>query len=327
MRHFAIVVSLLLLTAPALTAQESTKHTVYPVAGGATFEIELPRLTLTGSTLATNVTYDPTRMVYRYEYTINAASTNRASIRSVKIDITGRIARPQRDADLRENVTRLEQTQSATTIPVGITIPTTASFWNGDVSAGGRVFFSTYRDGAGVLPGSTLGGLVVESRLPPGVREAEISPSTDVWRTILRTHPEGELDPPADSRDYSLKITTVAPSDPDLSQLFNGGGQSPAEVNPFLRYVAPTDTRTKLPAGTASTWVVVVFGTTTAPASFTATLNGADIRSRFTPVPGAMQAVQIELQPGSNKLQLSIAGVTSSGRTARDTDTLTFLVQ
>ncbi|HEX7152234.1 MAG TPA: hypothetical protein VF618_12170 [Thermoanaerobaculia bacterium] len=327
MRHLAIVVSLLLLTAPAITAQESTKHTVYPLAGGATFEVELPPLTLTGSTLATNVTYDPARQVYRYEYTINSAATNRASIRAVQIDISGRVARPQTDPALNENVTRVGADQPATTIPVGITVPTTASFWSGGVGAGGRVFFSTNRDGAGVLPGASLGGFVIESKLPPGVRNAEIRPSTEVWRTILRTHPEGELDPPADSRDYSLKITTVAPSDPDLSQLFNGGGQSPAEVNPFLRYVAPTDTRTKLPAGTSSTWVVVAFGTTTDPASFTATFNGVDVRSRFTPVPGALQAVQFELQPGSNKLQLSIEGVTSSGRTARDTDTLTFLVQ
>lgn len=325
MRHLAIAAALLVVAANG-NAQESTKHTVYPIAGGAPFEIALPRLTLTGSTLTTNVTYDSARQVYRYEYTINAAPSNSTSIRGVKIDISGRVARPQSDPSLNENVTRLEPIQSATTIPVGITVPTTASGWRGDVSAGGRVFFSTYRDGAGVLPGSTLGGFVIESKLPPGVREAELTPSTEVWRTILRTHPEGELDPPADSRDSSVKITTVGPSDPDLSQLFNGGGQSPAEVNPFLRYVTPTATRTRLAAGTASIWVVVAFGTTTNPATFTATLNGVDIGSRFTPVPGALQAVQIQLLPGSNKLQLSIEGMTSSGRTARDTDTLTFLV-
>lgn len=327
MRHFATAVSLLLLVVSASVAQESTTHTVYPIAGGPTFEVELPRLTLTGSTLAANVTYDSARQVYRYEYAINSASTSQASIRAVQIDIAGRIARVQTDPALSENIARIGNDQPAATIPVGITVPTTASFWSGGVGAGGRAFFSTNRDGAGVLPGASLGGFVIESKLPPGVRNAEMRPSTDGWRTILRTHPEGELDPPADSRDYSLKTTTVAPSDPDLSQLFNGGGQSPAEVNPFLSYVAPTDTRTKLPAGTVSTWVVVAFGTTTDPSSFTATFNGVDVRARFTPVPGALQAVQFDLQPGSNKLQLSIAGVTSSGRTARDTDTLTFLIQ
>jgi len=326
MRHFAIVVSVLLLAASSLTAQAPTKHTVYPIAGGATFEVELPSLALTGSTLDTSVTYDPARQVYRYAYTINAASTNHAAIRAVQIDISGRIARPQIDPALAENITRIGSDQPGTTIPVGITVPTTASFWSGGVGAGGRAFFSTNRDGAGVLPGSSLTGFVIESKLPPGVRNVELRPSTDVWRSILRTHPEGELDPPADSRDYSLKTTTIGPSDPDLSQLFNGGGQSPAEVNPFLRYVTPTETRTKLPVGTTSVWVVVAYGTTTDPATFTATFNGADVRARFTPVPGALQPVQFDLQPGSNKLQLSIEGKTSSGRTARDADTLTFLV-
>lgn len=320
MRYFpALVISLLL----AASVTRQTTHTVHPASGGATLQVELPPLTITGSALDVNVTYDPARQVYRYQYTIKAPTTNKAPIRAVQIDVSGRTARSQTDPALQENVTRIAHDQPATTIPVGITVP---SGWRGGVGQGGDAFFSA-SPSAVVLAGSNVGGFVIESKLPPGVRTLEIKPSIALWRSILEPLPEGELDPAADQRIYHVKTTTVAPSDPDLSQLFNGGGQSPAEVNPFLRYVAPTDTRTKLPAGTASTWVVVAFGTTTVPASFTATLNGVDIGARFTPVPGALQAVQVELQPGSNKLQLSIEGITSSGRTARDTDTLTFLVQ
>lgn len=321
MRHIPVLAFSLLLIATSVTAQ--TTHTVHPLSGDAALQVELPPLTITGSSLAVNVTYDAARQVYRYQYTINAPTTNKAPIRAVQIDVSGRTARPQTDPALQENITRLGQDQAATTIPVGITVPLG---WRGGVGQGGDAFFSA-SPSAVVLAGSSLGGFVIESKLPPGVRTLEIKPSIAMWRSILGPLPEGELDPAADQRIYHVKTTTVAPSDPDLSQLFNGGGQSPAEVNPFLRYVAPTETRTKLPAGTTSTWVVVAYGITTDPATFTATFNGADVRSRFTPVPGALQAVQFDLQPGSNKVQLSIEGKTSSGRTARDTDTLTFLVQ
>jgi len=321
MRYFRIVGLAVLLLPVALHAQ--TTHTVHPASGAVPFEIQLPPLTITGTTLDVNVTFDSARQVYRYHYTIKAPSENKAPIRAAQIDISGRTARTQIDPSLQENVVRLGQDQPATTIPVGITVP---SGWRGGVGQGGDAFFSA-SPSAVILPGSSVGGFVIESKLPPGVRVLEIKPSISLWRSILGPLPEGELEPAADQRIYHVKTTTIAPSDPDLSQLFNGGGQSPAEVNPFLRYVTPTATRTSLAAGTTSTWVVVAYGTTTNPATFTASLNGADVTSRFQPVPGAVQAVPITLQPGSNKLQLSIEGQTSSGRTARDTDTLTFLVQ
>ncbi|HEY0372828.1 MAG TPA: hypothetical protein VGD79_12545 [Thermoanaerobaculia bacterium] len=88
--------------------------------------------------------------------------------------------------------------------------------------AGGAYFSAS--PSAAVLPGATLGGFVIESKLPPGSRTAEIRPSTSVWRTILAPLAEGELEPPADSRPYDVKTTTVAPSDPDLSREKKSGG-------------------------------------------------------------------------------------------------------
>ncbi|HYK03766.1 MAG TPA: hypothetical protein VE974_18560 [Thermoanaerobaculia bacterium] len=66
--------------------------------------VEFGPLTITGSTVEATVTYDAARSVYRYAYTIHAPS---APIESVHIDVSGRIGRPQRDASLQENITRI----------------------------------------------------------------------------------------------------------------------------------------------------------------------------------------------------------------------------
>jgi len=298
-------------------------------AAGQTDVIELPSLSIEGSTIDSTVTYDPAREVYRYEYTITAPVTNKAAIAGFRIDISGRVARPQLDPDLQNNVPRAEssgkQLQPNTTIPVGIIVPDPANSRAG-VGKPGWVYLGSRRGVWDILAGQSKGGFVIESKQPPGMRTAWLRPSELRWVEITMSSPaDAEFYP--DSADvYEVKTTTIGPSDPDESTLFLGGGQSPANVNPFLRYAAPTESRTKLPAGTVSYVVNVFYGKTIDPATFSATLNGADVRSRFNPIPGAAELVRIELQPGSTKLQLSAEGRTSSGRTARDTDTLTFLV-
>src|SRR6266498_1401170 len=97
---------------------QSTPHTM---TDGTV--VQFPDLMITGSSLSYSVTYDSTRGVYRYAYTINAPVMNLAPIHSVKIDIAGSTARPQGDPSLQENIVRHPQLQAATTIPVGLTVP------------------------------------------------------------------------------------------------------------------------------------------------------------------------------------------------------------
>lgn len=291
--------------------------------------ISLPPLTITGTTLQSSVTYDPTRKVYRYEYMVTVPATAKAAVEAFFIDISGRIARVQKDPDLQNNyVVRFpnRQIQPGTTIPVGIALVTPATTAAGFTTFG-DVFFAF--DDTGVRPGESRSGFILESKFPPAERKVEIHPDDATWDTIVDGYQDSTeyiVFEPNDVGQFYVRTTTIAPSDPDLSKLFNGGGQSPAEVNPFLRYVTPTDSRTKLPAGATSAWVTVVYGDTTDPATFTAEFNGVDVRSRFHPAPGAIESVKFDLPPGASKVQLSIQGKTSSGRDARDTDTLTFLV-
>lgn len=126
--------------------------------------------------------------------------------------------------------------------------------------------------------------------------------------------------------EYSFDFSGVGGTTLALSGGFDGGGQRPADVNRFLSYVTPTQTRNQLPAGTTSVSITVGYGATTIPATFQAVLNGADVSSAFQPEAGKLQTVTLPVASGSNTLVLSINGTLSSGRTATDTDRLVFLV-
>lgn len=291
--------------------------------------VELPPLSIGGTALDTTVTFDSARGVYRYQYMVTAPATNKASVSAFRIDITGRIVRPQLDPDLQNNIARDEGRrapwQPATTIPVGITVPSPATN-KGGVSALGWAYFRN-KAGAEIARGTASTGYVLESKQPPGIRNAVIEPSLAPWLSItLSGYPPNTEFSPDNADVYTVKTTAIGPLDYDASTLYSGGGQSPAEVNPFLRYALPTDNRIHLPVGTATYGVLVVYGSTTIPRTFKATLNGTDVTALFKPMVGVGQSVKIPLVGGTTKLQLSVEGITSSGRQARDSDTLTFLV-
>lgn len=291
--------------------------------------IDLPSLSIEGSTLTATVDFDASRNVYRYTYRLDVPATAKVPVRGFALDLKGRENRPQADLDLRSNYVVLypdRQLQPNHTIPIGFQVPSPSTT---------RVTLNVHGElavrfmGWNVPPGGTAGGFVVESKLPPGPRKVTIRPDDSSWDAVemqWQGSSEDLVFRPSSTDHYLVKTETLGPYDYDASALFNGGGQSNAEVNPFLRYAYPADTRTKLTAADAKKRVIVFFGSTVDPATFTADLNGVDVRSRFMVVPGGASSVEFIFPSGTSKLKLSIEGRTSAGRTARDTDTLTFLV-
>lgn len=106
---------------------------------------------------------------------------------------------------------------------------------------------------------------------------------------------------------------------------FDGGGQRPRDVNHFLSYGNLASSHTSLPAGTASFPLFVFYGATTIPATFSATLNGADVTALFHPAPGTSEIVTLQLVSGSNVVKLSIDGNLPT-RVATDSDRLVLAV-
>lgn len=312
------------LAAALLVGTMSAQTPSHPLTNGTS--IEMPDLTITGSTISCEVSYDATRRVYRYAYTIHAPVTNLAAVRGATIDLSGKLARPQADASLAENVKRWTLLQATTTIPVGVTVPNRPQ-WDGSVNAAGRAYF-TARESFAILPGGTKDGFVLESRLGPGVRTAELIPSKkawwDVWENLPQTTEHVEFVRPLSERDFVITTTTIAPVESTDANLFSGGGQQPAEVNRFLAYAAPHESRNNVPANSSYT-VIVYYGETINPSTFRATLDETDITGRFHPAPGGVDAVEISLATSTTKLHLSVDGTKASGGKATDSDTLTFL--
>src|SRR4051812_45880082 len=154
--------------------------------------IKLPPLTITGTALTSNVTYDASRKVYRYEYTLNAPATNKADIGCFSISLTGRTQHAQVDPDLRENITRAPsmQVQPATMIPVGVWIPDPTGT---SVFFGKQSLFSICFDPetGPAKPGTVTSGFILESKYPPGVRIAEVDPNDISWMELENN---GEVD-------------------------------------------------------------------------------------------------------------------------------------
>lgn len=125
---------------------------------------------------------------------------------------------------------------------------------------------------------------------------------------------------------YQVDFAKAVGSRIQMAGGFDGGGQRPRDVNRFLTYTSPGQSATTLPMGTTSYPLLLFYGTTIIPSSFTAQLNGVDITALFHPATGSGEMIPLDLQQGRNVLVLSIDG-NLPNRVATDTDRLVFDVQ
>lgn len=288
------------------------------------------------------VGYDAASGIYTYRYTIVNPASNFAAIRFIVLDVSPD-AQPVTVADkpfmdktglvTDGSVKRDHSTYSGKSLSLGVESPTgwyAAIGQEGDVTwipdaPWGQPF--DYID-----PGEIVEGYTLNTRVPPGAVTSILKPYVDMGPGSPYAQ-YGELcgednSPCPDPRTFWHTLTTVGPVLPRERVLIDGKGQRSTDVNTFLRYANPSDSTTvTLPANASTYPLAVVFGETIDPGSFSATLNGADISTQFTVNAGETSVASLALANGRNTLVLSIDGLRNDGRTATDTDRLTFIVK
>ena len=130
---------------------------------------------------------------------------------------------------------------------------------------------------------------------------------------------------PGEVQQYTLNYGGSATAPLTFQAGYAGGGQS-KQVNAFLQYSSPAAARIKVSANVTSYRIAIQYGSTILPATFSATLNGNDVSTLFTPVAGTSESVSVPLKPGSNKLLFKVQGVETNGHTATDRDSFTLIV-
>ncbi|MBI5561377.1 MAG: hypothetical protein HY894_00785 [Deltaproteobacteria bacterium] len=149
------------------------------------------------------------------------------------------------------------------------------------------------------------------------------------WNGVFESEDVGEFDgsiTTGEIHSYGLNFVRAAGPALAFHGGFDGAGQRPKDVNKFLSYFSPTNSQTKLPAGTTSFPLMITYSKETIAATFKAVLNGIDVTSSFKPVPGGHETVVIPLAAGRNVIELSVDGALPA-RTAHDADRLVFIVQ
>ncbi len=82
----------------------------------------------------------------------------------------------------------------------------------------------------------------------------------------------------------------------------------------LLSFASPISVSMRVARAQAKFPVVIFYGATVLPASFRATLNGADVAKRFHPKPDSHELVTLQLRPGKNELLFSAQGSAVPGK-------------
>jgi hypothetical protein len=163
-----------------------------------------------------------------------------------------------------------------------------------------------------------------------------VGTGTGTYTLSIRTHSrDGQLGfrrfvgvptAPGVAHRYVVTYDPAAPGGPiGLTGSFSGGGGR-SSVDLFLSYSAPVERQTTLPPGATEYTLMIFYGGTIIPSTFSAVLDGEDISHLFKPRPGEVETVSLPLQAGRNVLLLKVDGEDRE-RIGTDRDRLTFTVR
>jgi hypothetical protein len=270
--------------------------------------------------VSTNVTFDSASGLYTYTYTLNNASTSQQAAWLFALQLNGTVISSSSPNGWSSAIHDAEPLLSWAATDVGTLPP--------DFVDTGNVPPSPFV----IAPGAVLSGFQLVSPDPPG--NATFFAQGD---TLLTQVAEDTGDLPQEGQEVppltadSISGGTVGPLPVNTSAVFFGGRRP--GVDGFLVFLnlASGDVK-NAPVG-----VVIQFGIdgeTVDTSTFSATLNGTDVTSLFSPGPNSQQMTAIfplgtsPLVAGKNVLITSVTGIVpGTTRTANDVDRVTFTAQ
>lgn len=189
----------------------------------------LPTPTLVGVQTQAIVTYDLTSQIYNYNYTVINPSSNTGQIWLIKVDATTKFPKSfsppfdSTDLNIPYGVSTLSFDDMVSSL-IPLALPVSSGYlvafgqqiptgWSGGLSKTGFAHFWSLNGTPNVAPGSTITGLVLQSRGLPTIRTTEAVP---FWQLVLNS--EEDLTPALEqaatqiSQSIVLRSFTLGPS-------------------------------------------------------------------------------------------------------------------
>ena len=312
LQRISIVGSLgLLVFAVEATAQVSTCDDVQPDTKNAVLEA-----------VVTTVTEG-----FRYDYAIVNPASSTGCLYGANLDVSTKVTVAESDVVVGLSITRHPNLPPFFVVP-GTYSVTQLPLCRGGLGGVGGFGWSCVDDvldpddpdftvATLVTPGQRLPVFSIVSSLPPGLRPYELFTEWD---------PDAPGTPFIVPEQTHVNGVTIGPTDPSELAIYNGGGQKPDDVNLFLRFTNPLQRATNLRSSETNFPVSILYGSTSLPGTFKATLNRTDITAKFSPAPGKHEAVNLTLRPGRNTVVFTIRGKNARGGESSDTDRLVLIV-
>ncbi len=146
------------------------------------------------------------------------------------------------------------------------------------------------------------------------------------WDSELNPSKEEFIDIPIKPNEiHAVRFRLSKTVGAELSATLDKKSRLPKDAPTFLGYRSPSSRYTKLPVGTRSYKISIIYGDKIMPLTFRVKHDGVDITPVFHAVPGTSEEVTINLRPENNTLKFSV-DAPLAGSIVGHTDTIEIFV-
>lgn len=257
-----------------------------------------------------NVEVTQEKGLYKYVYTVINPTENLGTINNLMIDLSCDLEFP--DADIPVNDERPGYIGDLS--PDGTHVPVEVFAGYGTSNTYGVTKNNYALWGVYLPPGNQVTNIYILSPAPPGERTYIIEPymdNSEPWDYSTVSEDDPTI-PWID--DFTVSGNVIGPAcslDKPGYERYQGTGEEPFNINGLLSYVTPEHDPVNITSEHETVKFHIYYSESIQKKSFSAKLNGIDIRNRFNPVPGTNEIVELSGPwKEMNRIILSVKGLT-----------------